>query len=256
MNKKQKTTRPSLFWLLTEGGRAMTEMGVSIPYRTLFANKGKGDGHPVFVIPGFMSTDYSTLPLRKYLKHSGYSVYRWGLGRNTADVKYIDLLLEKVDAIYAKHNEKISLIGWSLGGVFARQIAKSRPDAIRQVITMASPFKGVRNQNNVAWLYNLITNKARVRNIDRQLIEDIPLPAPVPTTAIYTKQDGIVPWQLCLEDEDEIHQNVQVRGSHFGLGVNPTVLEIIVDRLQYSEENWVPFQPNNMFTELLFYPSV
>ena len=248
--------RPSLFWLLTEGGRAFAELGFFLPYQKFLAGKGYGDKHPVMVLPGFMASDVSTKPLRKFLTQAGYTAYGWDLGRNTAKVKFLDLLLNKLEGVYEEHGEKISLIGWSLGGVFARQLAKARPALIRQVITLGSPFKGLDQPNNVAWIYNLISNGKRASDIDPVLFENIPLPAPVPTTAIYTKEDGIVPWQLCLEEEDEIHQNIQVRGSHFGLGVNPAVLEIIADRLLYTQDNWEYFSETNILKDLLFYPSL
>ncbi|GJM36219.1 MAG: alpha/beta hydrolase [Saprospiraceae bacterium] len=248
--------RPSIFWLLAEGGRAISELGLSIPYRKFFTSKGKGDGHPVLVLPGFMASDLSTKPLRKFINDLGYTAYGWDLGKNTAKTVFLDLLLEKIDSIYEQHGEKVSLIGWSLGGIFARQLAKARPDIIRQVITMGSPFKGIDKANNVAWVYNLISGGKRVRDIDPILFNDIPFPAPVPTTAVYTKGDGIVPWQLCMEEEDDIHQNIQVYGSHLGLGVNLSVLRIIEDRLFYREENWTHFRSKGLIKDLLYAPSL
>ena len=248
--------RPSLFWLVTEIGRAATEYGLSLPYRKLFAPKLEGDQHPVLVLPGFMASDFSTGPLRKFIENLGYEVYSWELGRNTAKPEFIDILIEKLEEIYNYHEEKISLVGWSLGGVYARQIAKARPDLIRQIITLGSPFKGIDQPNNVAWVYNLISNGKRVKDADPILFKDLPVPAPVPTTAIYTKEDGIVPWQLCMEEEDELHQNIQVRGSHCGLGVNPVVLEIIAQKLLETRETWEYYEANNKIKELLFYPSL
>ncbi|MEM6765863.1 MAG: alpha/beta hydrolase [Bacteroidota bacterium] len=248
--------RPSLFWLFTEWGRAITELGFFIPYRKFIASKNHGDQHPVLVLPGFMASDTSTEPLRQFLTQSGYEAYGWDLGRNTAKVEYLGLLIDKLESIYETHNKHVTLIGWSLGGVFARQLAKARPTLVRQIITLGSPFKGISQPNNVAWIYNLISNGKRASDIDQVLLEDIPLPAPVPTTAIYTKEDGIVPWQLCLEEEDDIHQNVQVRGSHFGLGLNPIVLEIIADRLLYNRGNWEYFKEPNIIKDFLFYPSL
>lgn len=248
--------RPPLFWLLTEGSRAITELGFSIPYRRFFGNSDEGDGHPVLVLPGFLSTDMSTRPLRGFIDKLGYTSYGWDLGRNTAKLDFLDMLTERVRSLYASHGERISLVGWSLGGVFARQIAKAEPDMIRQIVTLGSPFGGIQEPNNVAWLYNLISNGERVQDVDPALIENIPIPAPVPTTAVYTKEDGIVPWYLCMEEEGPIHQNVQVRGSHVGLGVNPSVLEIIADRLLHRQENWTYFRANNAVKDLLFYPSL
>ena len=248
--------RPSFFWLFTEIGRAATEYGASVPYRKLFAPKNKGDEHPVLVLPGFMASDFSTRPLRKFIQRLGYQAYGWDLGRNTAKPEFLDILFDKLDQIYEKHDRRVSLIGWSLGGVFARQLAKARPELVRQVITLGSPFAGIDQPNNVAWVYNLISGGKRVRDVDPVLIENIPLPAPVPTTAIYTKEDGIVPWQLCIEKEDKIHQNIQVRGSHLGLGVNPSVMEIIADRLLLTKRNWTYFESSNKVKDFLFYPSL
>jgi len=249
-------TRPSMFWLLTEAGRAVTELGLSVPYRKFLVRKNQGDGHPVLVLPGFMATDTSTGPLRRYIEDLGYTAYSWDLGRNTAKLVFLDTLLKKIDAIHEEHQEKITLIGWSLGGVFARQLAKARPELIRQIITMGSPFKGIHQPNNVAWIYNFFNPRKQIKDIDPILSADLPLPAPVPTTAIYTKEDGIVPWEMCIEEEDELHQNIQVRGSHLGLGVNPSVLEIIEDRLLYSRHDWEYFEPKSFVKDVLFYPSL
>jgi pimeloyl-ACP methyl ester carboxylesterase len=246
--------RPSLLWFLSEPGRALTELAIAVPFKSTFKNDAIGDGHPVMMLPGFMSNGASTIFLRKFIKKLGYNVIDWGLGRNLGKVEYIDLLLESVDELYAKTNEPISLIGWSLGGVFARQIAKQRPDIIRQVITLGSPFAGITQPNNASWIYTLVSGGKKVKNINIDFLNNLPNPASVPTTAIYTKEDGIVHWETCIEaDQDEIHQNVQVRGSHIGLGVNPSVLSIIADRLKYDRNNWKYFEPKGI-VENIFCP--
>lgn len=250
-------TRPSFFWLFTEAGRALTELSISYSYQKLPRNKTKGDGHPVLVLPGYMASKSSTALLRKFVDDLGYVSYDWGLGRNRGKVAYLEQLVDYTDELYAQHGERVSLIGWSLGGVFARQIAKARPHAIRQVITLGSPFRGISEPNNVAWLHNFLTGKHTVDEVDRSLLDNLPQPAPVPTTAIYSKEDGIVPWKVCMEGtEDEWHQNIQVRGSHCGLGVNATVLSIVEDRLQYQQDNWCHFRPKHKIEHLLFYPSL
>jgi pimeloyl-ACP methyl ester carboxylesterase len=239
---------------MTEPSRAITELGISYSYNRIFKNKLRGDGHPIMVIPGFMSTKKSTAVLRNYLSDMGYDVYDWGLGRNIGKVEHILYLLESIDEIYKKTGMPITLIGWSLGGIYARQLAKERPDLVRQVITLGSPFKNVTRPNNVEWVYSLISGGKKAKDTHDALLRNFPLPAPVPTTAIYSKEDGIVHWNTCMEDEDEIHQNVQVRGSHCGLGVNPSVLNIIADRLQYEKNNWQYFKPKGIVDSLLFYP--
>lgn len=253
----KKSTRPSLFLCMTEAGRALTELGISYPYQSLRKPEGDGDGHPVMILPGFMSSKFSTGLLRDFVNKSGYTVFDWGLGRNLGKVEYMDALVASVEKIYARYNQKVSLIGWSLGGVFAREIAKARPDLIRQVITLGSPFQNVSDANNVSWIYTLISGGKSVKDNNKALLNNLPLPASVPTTAIYTKEDGIVPWHACMESkEDELHQNIQVRGSHCGLGINTSVFWIIADRLKHKKEDWAHFKPRNAMTELLFYPSL
>jgi len=249
--------KPSLFWLATEIGRAVTELGISIPYRKFFHKKYEGDGHPVLVLPGFMASDMSTKPLRKFIKKLGYSAFGWDLGRNYAELRTLQILMDKLEEIYEEHGEEVTLIGWSLGGVYARQIAKAKPKMVRQVITLGSPFRGITEPNNATWIYNMISNGKRVVDLDAELLADLPKPAPVPTTAIYTKEDGVVPWEVCMEEEETwMHQNIQVRGSHLGLGVNPSVLNIVADRLLYTQENWEHFEPESFVEDLFLYPSI
>ena len=252
---EKEIKRPSLFWLLTETGRALFEFGAFVPYNLISGLHKKGDGHPVLVLPGFMTTDNSTKPLRNHIDKLGYKSYGWGIGRNQAKVEYIEMLLTKVKAIYAANNMKVSVIGWSLGGIYARQIAKMAPELVKQVIVLGSPFGGVEEPNHARWMYDLITKGNTERNVDPVLLEDIPKPAPVPTTAIYSKEDGIVPWEVCIEAEDETHQNVRVRGSHIGLGVNPIVLNVIADRLAQDENDWQPFESGGTIENILAYPS-
>jgi len=260
MNSTEKENinvkRPSFFWLLTEAGRALAETGISYPYRKFFANEECGDGHPILVLPGFLASDMSTSYLRKYLDNIGYVSYGWNLGRNSGREDYLYELEAVLSEIYETHGEKVSIIGWSLGGVYARQLSKMQTNKVRQVITLASPFRGISKANNVAWIYNLITGGKRVADVDSELLLDIPKPTPVPTTSIYSKQDGVVPWAYCMEEkEDAIHQNIEVRGSHLGMANNPSVLKIITNRLQYSRENWEYFYPENVMEDLLLYPS-
>lgn len=254
--EKEKIEKPSLFWLATEGARAAFEYGSFFPYKLLFSKQFDGKGYPVMILPGFMSSDRSTKPLRNFLNSTGYIAQGWNLGRNYGDEEDIEFLLDQIDKLYFKHRKKISLIGWSLGGVFARQIAKMRPHLIRQVITLGSPFSGVTVSNHATWLHKFITAGKGDEIIDKEFLKDLPKPAPVPTTAIFSKQDGIVPWECCIEkEENDIHQNIQVYGSHLGYGVNPLVIEIIMDRLQYGPENWVKFTPKNKLVDTLLYPA-
>lgn len=250
-NHARNTKRPSLFWLVTEPGRALTEWGLNISLQKIAPARANGDGHPVMVLPGFMTSHTSTKPLRDYIAQLGYEVFDWGLGRNLGKVEYMELLLESLDEIYQLRQREISLVGWSLGGVFARQLAKERPDIIRQVITLGSPFAGLTEPNNVEWIYTLISGGRKAGNTNHYLLENLPLPAPLPTTAVFSREDGVVAWQTCMEQAPgPLHQNIQVRGSHLGLGVNPGVWAVIADRLQYDKHNWKPFEAKGILQQL------
>jgi hypothetical protein len=252
---KKRNSRPSLFKLLSEPGRAIFEAGVTAPMKTLL-NKDEGDGHPVVVLPGFMATERSTKGLRAHIAKSGYNVFDWGMGRNYGKMEYLEILFIRIDEIYEQTGQPISLVGWSLGGVYARQIAKERPQIIRQVITLGSPFAGIGEPNNASWIYSLMNKGKKVRHVNKTLLEDLPIHAPVPTTAVFSKKDGIVPWEMCRETvETDIHQNVEIRGSHLGMGSNFSVLKLITNRLKLDRSNWVKFKPDGLLENHLFYPS-
>ena len=239
MHQTPKIKRPSLLLYFTEGFRAIIENVISFPFRRKARLRPEADDHPVMVIPGFLTSDLSTVSLRKFLNQSGYQAFGWGLGWNRGGLENQDLILEQLDELYNRHQRKVSLIGWSLGGVYAREVAKQRPHLIRQVITMGSPFAGVTAPNNATWIYNLLNPDSRAEDLDPEWLAQLPEPAPVPSTALYSKKDGIVNWRVCMERvEDAVHQNIQVDSSHLGFGGNETVLKIIIDRLQYSEEDW------------------
>lgn len=251
-----EVSKPSILWLATEPHRAIFEYGLSIPYKFWKTRKPSGDGHPVLVLPGFMATDKSTKPLRKFIQCIGYETYGWEIGRNFGKEEYLDILIQKLKDIHAEHNQHVTVIGWSLGGIFARQLAKAHPELVRQVITLGSPFRNVLQSNNASWIHQILRGGKSRPAADEKLLADIPLPAPVPTTALYTKEDGVVPWEYCLEaTEDDIHQNIQVRGSHIGLGYNPTVLSIIEDRLELSKSDWTKYETPDIIGGSLLYPS-
>lgn len=232
-NQARKITRPSILLYVSEIFRALGERFDLRQFNKHFTPKKTGDGHPILVIPGFMASGKSTIPLRQFLNKLGYQTYDWGLGRNLGHLSNLDILQEKVHAISKEHQRKVTLIGWSLGGVFARHLVHQEPSLVRQIITLGSPFSGLTEPNNAAWLYNLIHRKAPISSLNKEWLATLPKPVKVPSTAIYTKQDGIVPWQACMElIEDEIHQNIEIKGSHVGLGVNPVVFKVLYEQLQ------------------------
>jgi pimeloyl-ACP methyl ester carboxylesterase len=237
--------RPSPLLLLMES-RALLELGAYfafVPLLKTFESLPKGDGHPVLVLPGFIASDVSTTLLRNFLGDLGYEAFPWRLGRNLADYDQLEMLMnERVKWLRKRYLRKVSLIGWSLGGVYAREIARAMPNDIRQVITLGSPFRGIGKENNANWAYELIHGKS-VRDIDDELVKRVCTPPPVPTTAIFTRTDGIVNWETCVENpEGPITENIEVLGSHCGLGHNPMVLMHIAERLAQPEGEWQPYK--------------
>ncbi len=233
--------RPSQALMIAELPRALFEgltLGTAAP---LLMSLPHGDGHPVLVLPGFMASDRSTEILRDFLERKRFTPEPWKLGRNLGPRgKTWDMMLGRVNEIHARSGRKVSLVGWSLGGVYAREIAKRRPDAVRQVITLGSPFGTGGRHSNTSRLYRSLNrdNQAALRE---QIAANLHLPPPVPSTAIYSKTDGIVPWRSCLEPETETTENIEVPGSHCGLGVNGFVLYAIAERLSQPIDQWRPF---------------
>lgn len=233
---------PSLFWTLMEG-RAVFELGSFYSLRLFMRYLPKGDGHPVIVLPGFVASDMSTRPLRAVLKDLGYPAYGWGLGRNLKfNEEREEQMLKLLDRVHGENGRKVSIIGWSLGGVFARELAKISPDKVRSVISLGSPITSHRNYSNARGLYDAINGPPEQRR-SAQLAQ-LGVAPPVPTTSIFTKTDGIVAWQGSLQSREHGHErieNIEVPASHVGLGVNPIVVYAIADRLAQSEEGWKPF---------------
>ncbi|MEZ4903487.1 MAG: alpha/beta hydrolase [Spirosomataceae bacterium] len=219
--------RPSFFLYLTEAIRAIFDIGRGLVFRLTHQIKSVDSNAPVLVVPGFLGSDFSTAFLRKFITDLGFPTYGWGLGRNLGDLNELAILVEKLEAIQAKHQQKVTLIGWSLGGVYVREMAKQKPELVRQVITMGSPFRDIEAPNHARWIYDLIGKKG----LDAKFLATIPLPAPVSTLAIYTKQDGVVAWKTCMEEQDMQHRNLKVWGSHTGLVFNPLVCEAIEKEL-------------------------
>ena len=241
---------PSLVLRLLEV-RSLAELGAFALTYPLLRRAPRGDGHPVLILPPLGTSDVSTAPLRMFLRGRGYAAHGWGLGTNIGPVPGMAARLrDHLTRIRAQHGRTVSLIGWSLGGVYARELAKVFPVDVRQVITLCSPF-GVdpRASNSVR----------RYERLSKQTIEqacggrDLAEPPPVPTTAIYSRTDGIVAWQGCVEKPGPLRESVEIRGSHFGVGHHPLALYVIADRLAQPETAWKPFDRSG--TRRFFYPA-
>ena len=236
---------PSKLLALTELPRALFEL-TSLAWTAPMLMAGvRGDGHPVLVLPGFIGSDVSTGILRRFLNAKGYDAHSWNLGRNLGP-KTIgregEKLIARLEEIHAATGQKVSLVGWSLGGVMARLLANWRPDLVRQVITLGSPFGGSPKASNVWRTYEALTGDRIEGDHTKRLREQSAVAPKVPTTAIFTKGDGIVAWQNCREAEGDTTDNIEVYGSHVGLGVNPSVLHAVADRLAQPEGAFKRFE--------------
>jgi pimeloyl-ACP methyl ester carboxylesterase len=202
-----------------------------------------GDGRPVLVLPPFGASDWSTAPLRAILHQKGYATYGWKLGGNIGPHTHIvEGMDRRLREIHRRHQATVTVIGWSLGGVYARELARIHPHAVRQVITLGSPYHfRPGDRSNASALYDAIAPK-----IDAFLPqfepEDSRPPLPVPATSIYTRTDGMVHWQACIEAVGPTSENIEVRGSHSGLGFNIAGVVAISDRLAQADGTWTPFE--------------
>lgn len=237
---------PSKILLGLEAARGIYEYSLGCLLNTpLQYISPKGDRHPVLVIPGLMGTDSSTQYIRNFLNNIGYNAQPWNMGRNLGPrsgmKKLLDDLVSKVENISeSSGNEPVSLIGWSLGGIYCREIAKVCPHLIRQVITMGSPFKHIDKGISISRVYEMFSKDITYR--DPIVIDKISQPPKVPFTSLYSRSDGVVHWKCSIEDETSISENIEIPGaSHLGMGYNPIVMYIIANRLTYTKENWLPY---------------
>jgi pimeloyl-ACP methyl ester carboxylesterase len=241
--KKQSDVKsPSLALLMLESRAVFGLTGFVLSYPFLKLTP-RGDKHPVLVLPGLMASDFSTGPLRYFLKGRSFSPHRWRLGTNMGDPQDLEKVKDRIKELHKRYGQKVSVVGWSLGGVYARAVAHDIPEHIKMVITMGSPYKGLLEPSHARWFYKLVKGNG-ADNIDPHLIEKLKETPPVPFTSIYSKLDGIVSWQYCIEDKlGAFTENVEVYASHFGLGLNPSVMACLADRLSQKEGEWHQFIP-------------
>jgi pimeloyl-ACP methyl ester carboxylesterase len=206
-------------------------------------NMPRGDGHPVYLLPGFMADSQSMAVLRRWLDELGYNSIPWGFGRNMGPRGILlERLIVTVGDLAREHGKPVTLIGQSLGGVYAREIAKVIPDRIRQVITLGSPFRQTDTNGTAPAVLRLFEMATGEKAADlKHRMRDISQPAPVPSTAIYSRTDGIANWKTCIEEETPHTDNVEVYASHSGMGFNPAVYYVIGDRLAQPAGQWRKF---------------
>lgn len=223
----------------------MFELGAFLAASPILRLIGRGDRHPVLVLPGFTADDRSTVPLRWFLRGQGYWTHGWHLGSNLGPTpRTLQGIEARLDEIYERHERKVTLIGWSLGGIYARMLARRAPDKVRQVITLGSPFRMVEGDRSHAdRLWRVFEPGFSPSAMESLVMDEDRKPAlEVPSTAIYSRTDGVVKWYMCIERAGDLRENIEVRSSHVGLGWNPAVLVAIADRLAQPEGTWRPFR--------------
>ena len=237
--KSADPIKPPNLWLMLMEGRAPLEYAATVAATPWLRKLPAGDGHPVLVFPGLSAGDLSTAPLRSFLKARGYVPYPWKQGANFGPRHgVLKACRVEADAIFKHHQRPVSLIGWSLGGIYAREIAKELPAQTRCVITLGTPFTGNPKATN-AWRFYQLVSGQRVH--DAALIEQVRAAPPVPTTSIYSRSDGIVAWQCSINSPGPITENIEVHASHVGMGLNPLALYAIADRLAQDPKAWKHF---------------
>jgi pimeloyl-ACP methyl ester carboxylesterase len=244
--EEQRLRPPGLFLMLAEA-RSLFELNSSLLLSPLLMRVPKGDGHPVLALPGFLASDLSMAPLRRYLRELGYDARAWDMGRNLGGVSSLrGALRDLLKRIHETSGRKVSIVGWSLGGVYARDLAVQLPDMVRSVITLGSPFANDIRATNATRLYEALSGEAVDDNpeVRKAIAGDLLVPA----TSIYSRTDGIVNWRTCLLRPSDRAENIEVHfASHVGLGVNPASLWAVADRLAQAEGEFKQFDRSGPF---------
>lgn len=232
--------------------RALLEMATLPMSLPLLATAPHGDGHPVLLLPGFLGDESSMFALKLFLQNRGYDVHTWGLGRNLGfQARHAHALQQKIRYMHHTTGRKVSLVGWSLGGVFALYGTHTAPECVRSIITLGSPLtigpEGSQSPPLVKAVYRLIAHHlgpdvhlAHPRAKELRQTKHLPLPI----SCLYSLSDGVVPPQeATIDGNPRLHENIQVPGSHLGLVFNALVMHIVADRLAQAEGDWHPYRP-------------
>ncbi|RYY83875.1 MAG: alpha/beta hydrolase [Comamonadaceae bacterium] len=203
-----------------------------------------GDGHAVIVFPGLGGAPFTTSHLRSFLRGAGFDAHCWGRGVNTGPEGDFDAWLAGLQGDVQRHHaatgRTVSLVGWSLGGIYARELAKRAPESVRQVITLGTPFASMRGSTHAETVYKLLNGD--VSQLTPRLVARLRETPPVPTTSVYSRSDGVVCWRGCLEKKTPRSESVEVTASHLGMVTHPDVLRVVVDRLAQPEGRWRPMR--------------
>ncbi len=231
---------PGPLLMLLEG-RAPWEFAALLAAAPWLKRLPVGDGHPVIVYPGLGAADFSTTSLRNFLRDRGYTPYAWKQGFNFGPRHgVLQACRDQLQHVTQRHGDAASLLGWSLGGVYARELAKEQPANARSVITLGTPFSGHPRATNAWRFYEMVSGQSVH---DHELVGQLREPPACPTTSIYSRSDGVVAWQCSLNPAAPHTENIEVHASHIGMGMNPLALYAIADRLAQPVDRWQKFDP-------------
>jgi hypothetical protein len=240
--------------LVSEFPRAIGEWQAFACLLPYLCSLPRGDGHRVLVLPGFSGDDPSTATLRWFLSERGYRATPWRLGRNLGPTDHILDGMASLMEDLTGDGDRVSIVGWSLGGIFARELGRTYPDAVRSIITLGSPFRltgGDRDKTNASDAYEAVAALHSERAAALHVREDDRPAMTVPVTNIFSRSDGVVPWASCIDSRGERCENVEVPGSHSGLGHNPVALLVIADRLAQPDGAWARYRVSPCLSPLI-----
>ncbi|MDF7775840.1 alpha/beta hydrolase [Sphingomonas sp. AOB5] len=228
---RDETHAPSpLAWMLEPARAAWNVAELMLAQEQLKAAP-RGDGRPVLLLPGLFNSDRSNFVMRGFLEKLGYRVFGWELGRNfgvRAVGPEAERLIARIEAIRDETGEKVTLIGVSLGGIMARLVAHRRGDLVREVITVSSPYAGPPTATNVWKAFELITGEKIGDDQVKARSAEAAAPLPIPTTAIWSRSDGLVNGMICRDDNCRA---IEITSSHMGVQLKPETLLAIADVL-------------------------
>ncbi|CAA9269903.1 MAG: hypothetical protein AVDCRST_MAG57-3052 [uncultured Blastococcus sp.] len=239
---------------VTEPARTLASAGTTAALLPLLRWAPRGERHPVLVLPGLGATDLSTRVLRTWLGRLGYPVVGWALGRNRGPTEETERELPLlVDRLAGEYEAPVSIVGWSMGGIFARRLARRAPRQVRQVISLGSPFGSAGRPMDDSLGAHAFQRLSPGRPPGRRpsagsmARSSLAPPLAVPSTAVYSKLDGVVDWRACRQQPGPISENVAVHSSHLGMGHDPSVLWVVADRLALPRNEWRPFERPTRF---------
>ena len=189
----------------------------------------RGDGGPVVLFPGFGTDDHVLFPLRRFLRSIGHDARGWSLGRNDGNVMAkLPSAIDRVRALATSAGRPVAVVGWSLGGVFAREVARDAPQLVRCVVTMGTPLNGP-PASVAARAYAPET----IRLIRAEIAKRDQRPIRQPITALYSRRDRIVPWESCIDRRSPDVDNIEIKSTHVGMGIDPDVWQLVADRIAH-----------------------